>query len=48
MREGTSLGANFSFLTIDISDDNTKNIAYEMVQRGAKMIFYQERARASK
>ena len=38
MREGTSSGANLSSLTIDISDDNTKNITSYSV-RGAKMIF---------
>ena len=36
--EGTSLGASFSSLTIDISDGNTKNITSNGA-RGAKMIF---------
>ena len=38
VREGTSWGASFSSLTIDISDDNTKNITSNGA-RGAKMIF---------
>ena len=35
VREGTSWGASFSSLTIDISDGNTKNIT----PNGAKIIF---------
>ena len=38
VREETSWSANFSFLTIDISDVNTKNITSNDT-RGAKMIF---------
>ena len=38
MQEGTSWGASFSSLTIDISDSNTKNITSSGA-RGAKMIF---------
>ena len=38
VREGTSWSANFSSLTIDISDDNAKNITSNGA-RGAKIIF---------
>ena len=38
VREETSWGANFSSLTTDISDVNTKNITSNDA-RGAKMIF---------
>ena len=43
MKEGTSWGANFSFISIDISDANTKNITSNGA-RGAKIIFLLERA----
>ena len=38
MQEGTYWGASFSFLTIDISNDDTKNVTSNGA-RGAKMIF---------
>ena len=38
VREGTSWGASFNSLIIDISNGNTKNITLNGA-RGAKMIF---------
>ena len=38
VREGTSWGASFSLLTIDIGNGNPKNITSNGA-RGAKMIF---------
>ena len=42
VQEGTSRGANFSSLTIDISNDNTKNITSNGA-RDAKIIFSSRR-----